>query len=53
LLIPLNKCRHKTNFMQWECEHERHEYEKCQYEDLMRRMKELSKLKREAAQDSE
>ncbi|KAG9050886.1 hypothetical protein FS837_001540 [Tulasnella sp. UAMH 9824] len=53
LLIPLNKCRHKTNFMQWECEHERHEYEKCQYEDLMRRMKELSKLKREAAQAPE
>ncbi|KAG8927025.1 hypothetical protein FRC03_000544 [Tulasnella sp. 419] len=51
LLIPLNKCRRKNNYMQWECEHERHEYEKCQYEDLLRRMKELSKQKSEAASE--
>ena len=32
LLIPLNKCRESTRFMPWKCEHERHIYEKCQYE---------------------
>ncbi|KZT62204.1 hypothetical protein CALCODRAFT_279802 [Calocera cornea HHB12733] len=28
LLIPLNKCRRKTLYMPWECENERHSYEK-------------------------
>ncbi|KAG8691574.1 hypothetical protein FRC11_000615 [Ceratobasidium sp. 423] len=28
LLIPLNKCRRQGNYMQWNCEHERHAYEK-------------------------
>ncbi|KAF8607772.1 hypothetical protein BDV93DRAFT_279210 [Ceratobasidium sp. AG-I] len=49
LLIPLNQCRRQGNYMPWNCEHERHTYEKCQYDDLMRRMKELSKWKREQA----
>jgi NADH dehydrogenase (ubiquinone) 1 beta subcomplex subunit 7 len=31
LLIPLNKCRRQTFYMPYECSHERHEYEKCQY----------------------
>ena len=31
LLIPLNKCRHQTMYLPWKCQHERHEYEKCQY----------------------
>ncbi len=31
LLIPLNKCRRDSLFLPWKCEHERHEYEKCQY----------------------
>lgn len=31
LLIPLNKCRRATSYMPWECSHERHIYEKCQY----------------------
>ncbi|CAM9939612.1 unnamed protein product [Phaeothamnion confervicola] len=31
LLIPLNKCRRATTYAPWECEHERHVYEKCQY----------------------
>ena len=30
LLIPLNKCRIATHFAMWKCDHERHEYEKCQ-----------------------
>jgi len=45
LLIPLNVCRKGTFYMPWECENERHAYEKCQYDDYMRRMKELSKRK--------
>lgn len=28
LLIPLNVCRRKHNYLPWECEHERHTYEK-------------------------
>ncbi|KAF9651783.1 hypothetical protein BDM02DRAFT_3184288 [Thelephora ganbajun] len=45
LLIPLNVCRKGTLYMPWECETERHAYEKCQYDDYMRRMKQLSKRK--------
>ncbi|KZP05334.1 hypothetical protein FIBSPDRAFT_765971 [Athelia psychrophila] len=49
LLIPLNKCRRTNSYTPWTCENERHGYEKCQYDDLMRRMKKMSKLKQEAA----
>lgn len=31
LLIPLNKCRRDNLYLPWKCDHERHEYEKCQY----------------------
>ncbi len=31
LLLPLNVCRKKTSYLPWECEHERHSYEKCVY----------------------
>jgi NADH dehydrogenase (ubiquinone) 1 beta subcomplex subunit 7 len=31
LLIPLNKCRRMHAYMPWECHHEKHVYEKCQY----------------------
>ena len=37
LLIPLNDCRRKTFFMPYKCQHERHEYEKCQYYEYVRR----------------
>jgi len=47
LLIPLNVCRREKMYLPWECEHERHAYEKCQYEDYLRRMKELSKQKQQ------
>ncbi|KAF8198346.1 NADH-ubiquinone oxidoreductase B18 subunit-domain-containing protein [Mycena galopus ATCC 62051] len=50
LLIPLNVCRRKTLYMPWECDHERHAYEKCQYDDYLRRMKEATKLKQAAAE---
>ncbi|KAI0719218.1 B18 subunit of NADH:ubiquinone oxidoreductase [Fomitopsis betulina] len=45
LLIPLNVCRKDKYYLPWECENEKHAYEKCQYEDYVRRMKVLSKQK--------
>ncbi|KAJ1642291.1 hypothetical protein LPJ64_005856 [Coemansia asiatica] len=44
LLIPLNKCRHRSMYLPWKCEEERHAYEKCEYEDFMRRSKILAKI---------
>jgi len=52
LLIPLNVCRKKMMYKVWECDHERHIYEKCQYDDYVRRMKELSKQKLAAAEEA-
>ncbi|KAF5310952.1 hypothetical protein D9619_008089 [Psilocybe cf. subviscida] len=52
LLIPLNLCRRKNNYKPWDCHHERHAYEQCQYDDYVRRMKELSKQKLAAAEDA-
>jgi len=31
LLIDLNKCRREHKFKMWECGHERHTYEECEY----------------------
>ncbi|KDQ65141.1 hypothetical protein JAAARDRAFT_117911 [Jaapia argillacea MUCL 33604] len=53
LVIPLNICRKDKNYMPWECGTERHAYEKCQYDDYVRRMKALSKKKIAALQDEE
>jgi NADH dehydrogenase (ubiquinone) 1 beta subcomplex subunit 7 len=33
LLIGLNECRQANMYLPWRCEHERHSYEKCQYEE--------------------
>ncbi|KAJ7785217.1 NADH-ubiquinone oxidoreductase B18 subunit-domain-containing protein [Mycena maculata] len=52
LVIPLNICRRKSLYMPWECEHERHAYEKCQYDDYIRRMKVAAKLKLAAAEEA-
>mmetsp|Transcript_18079 Transcript_18079/g.29318 ORF Transcript_18079/g.29318 Transcript_18079/m.29318 type:complete len:81 (-) Transcript_18079:2209-2451(-) len=38
MLIPLNKCRRATYYMPWQCNHERHAYEKCQYLEYKRRV---------------
>mmetsp|Transcript_1984 Transcript_1984/g.5034 ORF Transcript_1984/g.5034 Transcript_1984/m.5034 type:complete len:84 (+) Transcript_1984:80-331(+) len=43
LLIPLNKCRVKTYYMPWECTHERHAYEKCEYIEWLKRSKDPKK----------
>lgn len=37
MLIPLNACRADTKFLPWKCTHERHEYERCQYEEYVLR----------------
>mmetsp|Transcript_5939 Transcript_5939/g.17488 ORF Transcript_5939/g.17488 Transcript_5939/m.17488 type:complete len:81 (+) Transcript_5939:87-329(+) len=39
LLIPLNECRRKSFFLPWKCGDERHAYEKCQYEEYMKRVR--------------
>lgn len=31
-------CRRDSLYVPWKCEHERHEYELCQYKDYKRRM---------------
>ncbi|OUM54995.1 hypothetical protein BVG19_g4470 [[Candida] boidinii] len=47
LLVPLNKCRKEGWYLPWNCEHERHEYEACQYRDFKRRVKELEEIKKQ------
>ncbi|KAJ1662133.1 hypothetical protein IW140_006132 [Coemansia sp. RSA 1813] len=49
LLVPLNKCRHRSMYLPWKCEDERHTYEKCQYEDFMRRSKLVAQIREEKA----
>ncbi|KAK6513320.1 hypothetical protein TWF281_004954 [Arthrobotrys megalospora] len=45
LLIPLNRCRFETMYLPWKCENERHSYEKCQYDEFMKRVKKMEELK--------
>jgi NADH dehydrogenase (ubiquinone) 1 beta subcomplex subunit 7 len=35
LLIPLNECRLATNGWPWKCQHERHAYERCEYNECV------------------
>ncbi|KAG0306776.1 hypothetical protein BGZ98_001737 [Dissophora globulifera] len=51
LLIPLNKCRSETYYLPFKCSDERHAYEKCQYDDYLRRMKAAEEKKRAAADE--
>tara|TARA_B100000683_G_C12508672_1_gene559977 strand:- start:2952 stop:3353 length:402 start_codon:yes stop_codon:yes gene_type:complete len=39
LLIPLNECRRRSLYLPWKCGRERHVYEKCQYKECVRRMR--------------
>ncbi|EDQ87062.1 uncharacterized protein MONBRDRAFT_33481 [Monosiga brevicollis MX1] len=34
-LISLNKCRTENRFLPWKCEHQMHEYEGCQYGQII------------------
>ncbi|EKM59018.1 uncharacterized protein PHACADRAFT_136185 [Phanerochaete carnosa HHB-10118-sp] len=48
LLIPLNVCRREKSYLPWECEDQKHAYEKCvcvAHSLYVRRMKALSKAK--------
>ena len=36
---PRRRCRRQTFYMPWECGHYRHEYEKCQYVEWLKRSK--------------
>ena len=47
LLIPLNKCRIDKFYLPWNCEMERHGYEKCEYELFMERVKKMTALREE------
>lgn len=33
LLIPLLKCRKDTYFAPWKCKHEKHAWDRCQYDE--------------------
>ncbi len=33
LLLQLNECRQRSMYLPWKCVHERHNFEKCQYEE--------------------
>mmetsp|Transcript_3959 Transcript_3959/g.13883 ORF Transcript_3959/g.13883 Transcript_3959/m.13883 type:complete len:88 (-) Transcript_3959:301-564(-) len=48
LLIPLNKCRRENMWWPGTCEHEKHAYEKCQYQLYMARVNKLAAEKAEA-----
>ncbi|PXF48213.1 NADH dehydrogenase [ubiquinone] 1 beta subcomplex subunit 7 [Gracilariopsis chorda] len=46
-LIPLNNCRRKNLYLPFRCEDERHDYEKCQYDQYMRRVNEMKAILKE------
>ncbi|KAK4538772.1 hypothetical protein CDCA_CDCA20G4797 [Cyanidium caldarium] len=46
LLIPLNKCRRLNWYLPWKCTEARHAYEKCQYENYKRRLREKAEQRR-------
>ncbi|CDO55476.1 NB8M subunit of mitochondrial NADH:ubiquinone oxidoreductase (complex I), putative [Geotrichum candidum] len=51
LLVPLNKCRLEGWYFPWNCQHERHIYEECQYLDFKRRVKELELQKQQQKEE--
>eukprot|EP00299_Pterocystis_sp_00344_P001517 c11366_g1_i1.p1 GENE.c11366_g1_i1~~c11366_g1_i1.p1 ORF type:complete len:112 (+),score=22.91 c11366_g1_i1:39-338(+) len=53
LLIPLNKCRTKELYLPWKCQHEKHVYELCQYEEFLRRYKRAMIARGEIPADSQ
>ncbi|KAF9817234.1 hypothetical protein IEO21_03598 [Rhodonia placenta] len=52
MLLPLNVCRKDKYYLPWECENERHAYEKIVV-SYVRRMKLLSKQKVAALEEEE
>lgn len=47
--VPPLRCRRKTFYMPWECGHLRHEYEKCQHVEWLKRHKD-EKMRDQATQ---
>ncbi|XP_027043776.1 NADH dehydrogenase [ubiquinone] 1 beta subcomplex subunit 7-like [Pocillopora verrucosa] len=45
LLIPLLKCRKDTYYLPWKCHHEKHAWDRCQYDDYMYRVREKERRK--------
>ena len=45
LLIKLNECRLDTFYMPWKCKHERHSYEKCEYDEYAERVQKSMRLR--------
>ncbi|CAH3018828.1 unnamed protein product, partial [Porites evermanni] len=45
LLIPLLKCRKETYMVPWKCHHEKHLWERCEYDDFMYRVREKERQK--------
>eukprot|EP00013_Stygamoeba_regulata_P006498 CAMPEP_0177640986 /NCGR_PEP_ID=MMETSP0447-20121125/6833_1 /TAXON_ID=0 /ORGANISM="Stygamoeba regulata, Strain BSH-02190019" /LENGTH=81 /DNA_ID=CAMNT_0019143089 /DNA_START=34 /DNA_END=279 /DNA_ORIENTATION=+ len=46
ILIPLDQCRKDCFWLPWKCTDLRHAYEKCQYEDYLRRVQEKLELQK-------
>jgi NADH dehydrogenase (ubiquinone) 1 beta subcomplex subunit 7 len=40
LFIPLMKCRRDNYYLPWKCKHERHEWDECEYQDFIERVRE-------------
>ncbi|KAL1519187.1 hypothetical protein AB1Y20_003447 [Prymnesium parvum] len=51
ILIPLNQCRKQTWYSPFKCTDLRHSYEKCQYDEYMRRVAIYEAQKREAKEE--
>jgi len=45
LLVPLNRCRYDNLFLPSRCQHEKHLYEQCVYEDYLLRLEEVKRDK--------
>lgn len=48
LLIPLNKCRRANLWLPWTCHDEKHAYEKCEYLEYKRRVKDAMQARTDA-----
>jgi len=53
LLVPLNRCRYDNLFLPTRCQHERHIYEQCMYEDYLYRLEERKREQLRAQRDKQ
>ncbi len=52
LLIPLNECRRRSLYLPWKCGRERHVYEKCQYKECVRTVRDAMRDATREAEDA-